>query len=201
MVSIARRAGSFRISSRGGFRAALLRGPYLENVATFFSGGLQSRIHVENARWTAPVQGWRTQQINPLLPRATISYEHKELEAARHGFDLRHPFADRELVEFMISLPCAAKSDPVRTKALMIEALGSDLPSAIRERPKSDYMDVIRHRVDPARCIEVIRSSGVRLPDVDYRRLYEQGDADPGAIPLFLLVNLARVHRFAGRAQ
>lgn len=37
----------------------------------------------------------------------------------------------------------------------------------------------------------------VRLPGVDYRRL---SASRPEDIPLFLLVNLARVHEFARRA-
>jgi len=39
----------------------------------------------------------------------------------------------------------------------------------------------------------------VRLPHVDYERLLADGDAT--RIPLFLLVNLARVHEFARRSQ
>jgi asparagine synthase (glutamine-hydrolysing) len=177
------------------------RQSYLQSVATYFSGDLRARIHGEDIdRWTWPSKRWKTRQIRPLLARAAISFEQKEIEAARHGIDLRHPFADRDLVDFMISLPCGAKADPVRTKALMLEALGDDLPASIRDRPKSDYMEVIRHRVDPARCLDTIRSSNVRFPDVDYRRLFEHGDAAPDRIPLFLLVNLARAHVFARQA-
>ena len=178
------------------------RRTYLQSVATYFSGELRARIHAEDIdQWAWPSRRWKTRQLRPLLPRAAISFEHKELEAARHGIDLRHPFADRELVDFLISLPCATKADPVHAKALMLEALGESLPALIRERPKSDYMEVIRHRVDAGRCLDVIRSSRVRLPDVDYRRLFADGDAGPDAMPLFLLVNLARVHEFARRAQ
>jgi asparagine synthase (glutamine-hydrolysing) len=179
-------------------RRFALRPTYLQSVATYFSGELQARIHEQDIdRWSWPSHRWKTRQIRPLLARAAISFEHKELEAARHGIDLRHPFADRELVDFMVSLPCAAKADPVRVKSLMVEALGSDLPESIRERPKSDYMEVVRQRVDPASCLEAIRSSGVRLPDVAYERIF----ADGGNVPLFLLVNLARAHEFARRAR
>jgi asparagine synthase (glutamine-hydrolysing) len=178
-----------------------LRPTYLHRVAGYFSDDLRSRVDAGDiARWTWPSRFWQTRQIHPLLPRATISFEQKELEAARNGIDLRHPFADRELVDFMISLPCAAKADPVRTKSLLLEALGEELPELIRARPKSDYMEVVRHRVDPARCVDVIRSSRVQLPGIDYRRLYQQGDADPEVIPLYLLVNLAKAHQFVLRA-
>ncbi|GAB3777994.1 asparagine synthase-related protein [Ramlibacter monticola] len=178
------------------------RPTYMESVATYFLGDLSTRIRAQDIdRWSWPSQRWKVRQVHPLLPAAVISFEHKEIEAARHGIDLRHPFADRELVDFMISLPCAAKADPVRAKSLMMEALGSDLPDSIRERPKSDYMEVVGQRVDAASCLETIRSSRMRLPDVDYDRLFERGDAAPEEIPLFLLVNLARVHEFARRAR
>jgi asparagine synthetase B (glutamine-hydrolysing) len=178
------------------------RPTYMESVATYFSGDLPTRIRAQDIdRWSWPSQRWQVRQIQPLLPRAVISFEHKEIEAARHGIDLRHPFADRALVDFLISLPCAAKADPVRVKSLMMEALGSDLPELIRERPKSNYLEVVRHRVEPASLLETIRSSGVRLPDVAYDRLFARGDAAPEEIPLFLLVNLARVHEFARRSQ
>lgn len=55
---------------------------------------------------------------------------------------------------------------------------------------------MVRRRVDAARCLEGIRTSMVRLPGVDYRRL---SASRPEDIPLFLLVNLARVHEFARR--
>ena len=173
---------------------------YMQSVAAYFSERLQVQIRASDIdRWTWPATRWRARQLQPLLPRASISFEQKELEAARYGIDLRHPFADRQLVDLLISLPCALKADPERPKALMVEALGEDLPAIVQNRAKSDYMEVVRRRVDPAACLEMIRSSKVRLPDINYQYLFDQGDSDPQAIPIFLLVNLARVHKFAGR--
>lgn len=130
-----------------------------------------------------------------------VSFEQKEIEAARYGIDLRHPFADRQLVEFLISLPCAIKADPGRKKGLLLDALAEDLPELVRERPKSGYMAAVRHRVDPTRCLEKIRASKVQLPHLDYARLFEDGEMNPDGIPIFLIVNLARAHEFAGRAM
>jgi hypothetical protein len=73
-------------------------------------------------------------------------------------------------------------------------------PALLRQRPKSDYRAVVRRRVDAARCVEAIRASRARLPGVDYRRLFDDATRDPESIPLFLLVNLARVHEFVRRA-
>jgi hypothetical protein len=113
---------------------------------------------------------------------------------------MRHPFADRDLVEFLISLPSVVKGDPVRPKALLVDSLSDLLPPALHARPKSDYMAVVRRRVDPARCVEEIRTSGVRLPHVDYARFFDAARADLPGIPLFFLVNLTRIHAFARRA-
>lgn len=148
-----------------------------------------------------PSRRWGVRQLQPLLPRATISFEQKELEAARHGIDLRHPFADRELVEFLISLPSVLKSDPMRPKAVLVDSLSDLLPKAVQERPKSDYMAAVRQRVDPAACIERIRASGVSLPGIDYGRLFEDARVDLDRVRLYFLVNLTRVHAFAQRAH
>jgi hypothetical protein len=174
---------------------------YAQDVARYFQGALRARILREDVnRWRWPGERWRVRQLQPLLPRATVSMEQKELEAARHGIDLRHPFADRALVDFLASLPCAVKGDPGRPKSLLRDALEGVLPPALRERGKGDYQVVLRRRVDPARCIEGIRASGVRLPGVDYRRLFDDAARDPEALPLFLVVTLARAHAFARRA-
>jgi hypothetical protein len=173
----------------------------MQSVAPYFSGPLRARIVRDDIfRWRWPSAGWRVRQLQPLLPRATVALEQKELEAASHGIDLRHPFADRALVDFLISLPCAIKGDPGRAKPLLLDALEGMFPALLHQRPKSDYRAVVRRRVDAARCVEGIRASKVRLPSVDYQRLFDATAGGPEAIPLFLLVNLARVHEFVRRA-
>jgi asparagine synthase (glutamine-hydrolysing) len=174
---------------------------YLQTVAGYFDPSFHSRILAADIdRWTSPRRRWRRRQLGPLIPGATISFEQKELEAARHGIDLRHPFADRELVEFLISLPAALKSDPVRSKAILLDSVGDLLPTGLPERRKSDYMAVVRRRVDPTWCVETIRNSGVQLNGLNYQRLFADVRARPDAVALFFLVNLARVHEFARRA-
>ena len=175
---------------------------YMQAVARYFTGDVRSRlIEADIDRWTWPLRRWRVRQLQPLLPRATISFEQKELEAAHHGIDMRHPFADRDLIELLISLPSALKSDPVRPKAVLVDSLSDLLPDVVQQRPKSDYMAVVRQRVSPAACIERIRTSGVRLPGVGYEALFNDARSDPDKVPLFFLVNLTRVHAFAQRAH
>jgi asparagine synthase (glutamine-hydrolysing) len=204
------RAYGLRRALRGGAAAfvpprwrppALRTRTYMQSVAPYFSGPLRARIVRDDVyRWRWPSAAWRARQLQPLLPRSTVAMEQKELEAASHGIDLRHPFADRALVDFLISLPCAIKGDPGRAKPMLLDALEGMFPPLLHHRPKSDYQAVVRRRVDAARCVEGIRASKVRLPDVDYQRLFDDAAKEPGSIPLFLLVNLARVHEFARRA-
>jgi asparagine synthase (glutamine-hydrolysing) len=174
---------------------------FLQSVAGYFAPALRSRIAATDIdRWTWPARRWRMRQLRPLIPGATISFEQKELEAARHGIDMRHPFADRELIELLISLPPAVKSDPVRPKAILLDSVADLLPPVLHHRRKSDYMAVVRRRVDPGKCSETIRASRVRLSGIDYERLFADIDAHPARVPLFFLVNLARLHEFARRA-
>jgi asparagine synthase (glutamine-hydrolysing) len=171
---------------------------YMQSVARYFDDTFQPRmVAADIDRWSWPSHRWKVRQLRPLIPGATVSFEQKELEAARYGVDMRHPFADRELVEFLISLPLVIKSDPGRTKGLLLDSLGDLLPDDLHTRRKSDYMAVVRRRVDPARCVEGIRASGVRLPGIEYQRLFGDARSAPDRVPLFLLVNLARVHEFA----
>ena len=185
-----------------GLRPPRYRPPtYMQSVSRYFFDPLSARITGKDIyRWRWPADLWRARQIQPLLPCAVISFEVKEIEAASYGIDLRHPFADRELVEFLISLPCVIKNDPGRAKPVLVDAMRNELPEIILDRRKSDYTAAVRQRVDPAHCIEIIRASKVRLPHVEYARLFDDGESNPENIPLFLLVNLARVHEFARRA-
>lgn len=173
----------------------------MQSIAEYFGEPLRARIVREDVfRWRWPSTRWKVAQFQPLLPCATVSMEHKELEAARYGIDLRHPFADRALVDFLVSLPCSIKGDPGRPKPLLLDALKGTFPELVRERAKGDYRSVIRHRIDPARCIEGIRTSKVRLPSLDYRRLFDDAARGPEVVPVPLLVSLARVHEFVRRA-
>lgn len=179
----------------------LRRLSYMQRVARYCREPLLQRINDDDIdRWRWPSKRWPTRQLQPLLPRSVISFEHKELEAARYGIDLRHPFADRELVEFLVSLRCAVKGDPEAPKSLLREALSDDLPGSVRDRGKSDYMAVVQRRVDRNLCVEIVRASRLRLPHVDYKRLFEEAESHPELVPFVLLINLARIHLFAGIA-
>jgi asparagine synthase (glutamine-hydrolysing) len=167
---------------------------YPQASERYFDPRLQERIRAtDHERWRPPVGEWRWRQLRQVLPVTTVRMEEHELRGARHGIDLRHPFADRYLVEFLVSLPAAIKVDPMRTKALIRSALSGLVPDEVLERvEKPGYLSVLEHRVDPGRCLDWVEASGIRLPLVNYDALLDGGEA-----PLFLLVLLARAHVFA----
>lgn len=173
------------------------RPTYLQMIERYFDEPLRDRMRaIDHERWQSPVHEWRSRQLRQVSPVTTVAMEEHELRGATFDIDLRHPFADRELVEFLVSLPVAVKSDPFRSKDLLREALASLAPAAVVERPdKPEYTTVFAGALDPARCLGWIRESGVRLPGVDYDRLLREGTL--GAVPWVLLMSLARVHVFA----
>jgi asparagine synthase (glutamine-hydrolysing) len=56
-----------------------------------------------------------------------------------HSLEVRVPFLDLPLVEYMLSLPQASKSGRGRSKALLIEALGDVLPEEIVAQRKRTF--------------------------------------------------------------
>jgi hypothetical protein len=120
-----------------------------------------------------------------------VGYENLEMEAASFG-------TDRRLVDFMLSLPFDIKADPERPKPILRDALAAELPPRVRGRAGKTYFNaVLEARVDPGRCVERIRSSRVRLPGIDYPRLFADVERDPESVHRFLLVHLTRAHVFA----
>jgi asparagine synthase (glutamine-hydrolysing) len=170
---------------------------YLQRTERYFSDVLRPEMQkIDHEGWRPPFGEWRARQLRQVRPPTTIRNEDHELRGARFGIDLRHPFADRALVEFLISMPVALKSDPFRTKDLFRRALAADVPADALERPdKSEYASVFAELVGAERCVTWIRESDVRLPWVEYDALFR--DAAEGDVPLALLMFLARAHVFA----
>ncbi len=171
---------------------------YFERTARYFDAPLREQMRLaDHERWRQPLGEWRWRQLRQVSPITTVRMEDHELRGARHGIDLRHPFADRRLVEFLVSLPAAIKSDPFRSKALLRGALAGHAPEAVLERDeKPEYLSILDRRVDGDRCLGWIQQSGIRLPSVNYDALFRDERGSEGA-PLFLLLLLARAHVFA----
>ena len=123
------------------------------------------------------------------------SFEEIELLGARSGIDVRHPFADRDVVDFGIALPHAVKASTVRIKPLLRDALADLLPQSIAEREdKTQFAAVIDARVDFDACYRSVRDSGIRLPDLDYGRLFR--DAARPVNDRIFWTRLAKAHVF-----
>ena len=56
-----------------------------------------------------------------------------------NGIELRAPFVDSDLVEFILGLPASYKLDRNRNKPLLLDAVGSILPREVWDRPKSGF--------------------------------------------------------------
>lgn len=77
---------------------------------------------------TAPVFGW-------LL-------ESEELLAASHGFEVRHPFLDQDLVEFVLGVSWRERRAlPGHFKTLLLAAMGERMPRFVRERRRKAAFD------------------------------------------------------------
>jgi asparagine synthase (glutamine-hydrolysing) len=57
----------------------------------------------------------------------------------RHSLEVRVPFLDSVLVEYLLSLPESAKRDLQQPKALLIRALGDLLPPEVAAQPKRTF--------------------------------------------------------------
>ncbi|MGH9740612.1 MAG: asparagine synthase (glutamine-hydrolyzing) [Candidatus Acidiferrales bacterium] len=57
----------------------------------------------------------------------------------RHSLEVRVPFLDTPLVEYVLSLPGSAKIDSSRPKALLVRAMADLLPEEIIEQPKRTF--------------------------------------------------------------
>jgi asparagine synthase (glutamine-hydrolysing) len=115
--------------------AALLREDTATWGATAWSQWL-SQAARETAAMDAFTQvSWlelRSYLVNTLL-RDT------DAMSMRHSLEVRVPFLDNPLVEKVLSLPEAVKSDPSRPKRLLIEAMGDLLPKEIATQKKRTF--------------------------------------------------------------
>jgi hypothetical protein len=125
----------------------------------------------------------------------TQHFEEFELLAARARVDIQHPFADRDLIDFLVALPHRVKASTVRSKPLLREALSDLLPPTVARRGDKTYFTaVVDARVDYEACYRWVRDSGVRLPGLDYGRLFR--DAARPVNDRIFWTRLASAHIF-----
>lgn len=172
----------------------------VSQMRPFFEGAIAKRMANEE-RWRPLRRNWRRYQLLPLTPPTTLVIEQMEIEGARLGVDLLHPFTDRDLLRFLVSLPFSVKVDPTRSKPLLRDGLADLLPDTLRFRQgKVWFNSVLERRVDPEHCLRWIRESGVTLPDLNYGPLMRAVERDPARLPVVAWLRLARAHRFVAAA-
>lgn len=83
-------------------------------------------------------ESWTRQWIYRWMTYPHIGWVLEGRNALAHaaGFSPHHPFFDRSLVEFVLSIPATQRLPGGAWKALVRRGLASDLPRAITERPR-----------------------------------------------------------------
>jgi asparagine synthase (glutamine-hydrolysing) len=157
-------------------------------------GGLGRRPDLEHrAR-----DRWRHAQVAP-LHGAAITLEADALCAASLGVQVRRPFADVDLWEFMLSLRAETKFPDLVAKRLVRDAMRGRLPDAVLDRmDKTAFDEYALAAADYEALRRWTLGGDVRIPGVDYDRLRDRLDRrDLGIVELSWANDLARVHAFA----
>lgn len=68
--------------------------------------------------------------------------------AMAHGLEVRSPFLDRDLVEFVLSLPAAMRLNTRQSKPLLREACSDLWPDSVRHRGKQGFGAPVRNWLD-----------------------------------------------------
>jgi asparagine synthase (glutamine-hydrolysing) len=118
-----------------------------------------------------------------------LAMETIERVALAEGMDALHPFADRDLVEFLLSLPPEVKFASGSTKSLIREGYPELPPAVIRRADKTAFDPLMVAGATEA--LSAIRGGPRALPGVDWVRL--EARVKRGALPFSELALLLRV--------
>lgn len=170
----------------------------LEPVGTDATPFLQGRLRERSLRrpaWHWPPRSWKIAETQSVDPLATGLYEEIESLAAGYDIDIRHPFADPQVVDCLLRARWECKIDPIKTKALLRDAMAIHLPQGILDRNHNlGYAEALRNRVDMGHCAELLRLSSVRLPGVALEPFLDAVSSDPNAVSPLLMVRMIRAH-------
>ena len=158
-------------------------------------GGLGRRPDLEH-----PARDrWRRSQVAS-LHGAAITLEADALCAASLGVQVRRPFADVDLWEFMLSLRAEAKFPDLVAKSLVRRAMRGRLPDAVLDRMDKTAFDEYALAAADYDALRRWTLNGVNVAGVDYDLLRERLERrDLGVLELSWANDLARVHAYAER--
>jgi asparagine synthase (glutamine-hydrolysing) len=91
------------------------------------------------------------------------------------GWRQSYPLADRDLVEYVASIPASVLCEPGRPRALMRDALGPMLPDRIRRRFSKGHATPVRARV-------ALQHAPALLAGLDSLQVVERGYVDAQAL-------------------
>jgi asparagine synthase (glutamine-hydrolysing) len=119
------------------------------------------------------------------------------------GIEFKHPFFDRQLIEFMLSLPPKFKYSEGISKRLLRTAMKGILPEKIRQRTdKAEFSEVLRQQIDAIDLDELFHNANLaRLGLVDQKKLdtykenYRSGKMKK-VVYFWQLINLEYWYRF-----
>jgi asparagine synthase (glutamine-hydrolysing) len=103
-----------------------------------------------------------------------------------HGLEVRVPFCDHRLVEYMWNVPMAMKAVDGMEKGILRRALVGLLPEDVRTRKKSAYptaQDPVYHRATQDLTLEIVNDPGAPIHALitpDALRALAQASGTPG---------------------
>jgi asparagine synthase (glutamine-hydrolysing) len=122
-------------------------------------------------------------------PDLTWSIEAIEAQSAYRGFYPQHPFLDRELVEYVLSIPLDGYLPAHHWRPLIFHALADDLPSNVRmRRNKANFTSHVAQLLDRSKSVltpmlfETTWSSSEYTDVTSVKQMFEQlrlDEADP----------------------
>ena len=135
---------------------------------------------VEAVGGATPLDTLSRLQIRHYL-RDTLLRDADQMSMA-HGLELRTPYLDHDLVDFVLTVPARHKLDAVRNKPLLLDAAGGDLPREVWDRPKRGFSMPVGRWI----LADVAPARGAEIPGLDARAVAavrgafaEQGVAHP----------------------
>ena len=126
--------------------------------------------------------------------------------AEKHfGVEYRHPFFDRELVEFALSLPPEMKYRNRTIKWILREAMEGILPEKIRQRrDKAEFSEVLMRQIDALDLDELLGDPCiVRLGLIEKKRLEHYRESyrkreKRYTVPFWAAINVEYWYRYHG---
>jgi asparagine synthase (glutamine-hydrolysing) len=146
---------AFRKASAAWLDPGALPHPYFFIRALFTPQTVATQLREETASWGAtPWSRWLSEaalEARTMDPFTQVSWlelrsyllnmllRDTDAMSMHHSLEVRVPFLDGPLVENVLSLPEAIKSNPAQPKSLLIEAMGDLLPKEIATQKKRTF--------------------------------------------------------------